>query len=261
MSAGATGWLEKKSGGKDGKAKAKVLEKWDRRWFVLPAGGTELSYYKSDKAGATAAGSIDCAGAHVFLKEVKGQTFRFTVRASTRELKLRAPTAAAYQKWVDALTPIAAKVGDEDDMSVRPSTMSSFSVRPELTAGVSSAKVAAAAAATPPPKPSAPAAARDTPAALAALHDAPPSRSPPVAAEGAARRADAAGAAAAAAGEDGLRRVVVGQSVGVVVGGESSGGSAGGARADGGLAREEERREGGEGEGEGDGEVEQAVRE
>ena len=143
MSAGATGWLEKKSGGKDGKAKSKVLEKWDRRWFVLPAGGTELSYYKSDKAGATAAGSIDCAGAHVFLKEVKGQTFRFTVRAATRELKLRAPTAAAYQKWVDALTPIAAKVGDEDDMSVRPSTMASFSVRPELTAGVSSAKVAA----------------------------------------------------------------------------------------------------------------------
>ena len=126
MSAGATGWLEKKSGGKDGKAKSKVLEKWDRRWFVLPAGGTELSYYKSDKAGATAAGSIDCAGAHVFLKEVKGQTFRFTVRAATRELKLRAPTAAAYQKWVDALTPIAAKVGDEDDMSVRPSTMANL---------------------------------------------------------------------------------------------------------------------------------------
>ena len=94
MSAGATGWLEKKSGGKDSKAKSKVLEKWDRRWFVLPAGATELSYYKSDKAGAAAAGSIDCAGAHVFLKEVKGQTFRFTVRASTRELKLRAPTAA-----------------------------------------------------------------------------------------------------------------------------------------------------------------------
>ena len=106
------GWLEKKSGGKEGKAKAKVMEKWNkrcalsrraeharlalaltssaprlRRWFVLPAKGTELSYFKSQKDAdqqKTAAGMLPCKGAKVFLKEVKGKTFRFTIQADKR---------------------------------------------------------------------------------------------------------------------------------------------------------------------------------
>ena len=85
MSAGATGWLEKKSGGKDGKAKSKVLEKWDRRWFALV--GTKLSYYKAEAdfiKGRAPLGSLEVSGAQIFLKEVKGTAFRFTVRTSAR---------------------------------------------------------------------------------------------------------------------------------------------------------------------------------
>ena len=47
---GHEGWLQKKSGGKDGKSKMKMMQKWDKRYFVLPpsTAGTLLSYYKSD---------------------------------------------------------------------------------------------------------------------------------------------------------------------------------------------------------------------
>ena len=80
-----------------------------RRWFVLPAKGTELSYFKSQKDAdqqKTAAGMLPCKGAKVFLKEVKGKTFRFTIQADKRTLKLRAVDAASYQMWIDALSPI-----------------------------------------------------------------------------------------------------------------------------------------------------------
>ena len=79
-----------------------------RRWFVLPAKGTELSYYKSQKDAdqqKTAAGMLPCKGAKVFLKEVKGKTFRFTIQADKRTLKLRAVDAASYRMWIDALSP------------------------------------------------------------------------------------------------------------------------------------------------------------
>ena len=79
------GYLEKKSGGKEGRTKIKVLEKWDKRFFVLPKGdGSELHYFKKAddyRDGKTPLGSLECRGATVFLKEVKGQTFRFTVPA------------------------------------------------------------------------------------------------------------------------------------------------------------------------------------
>ena len=92
------GYLDKKSGGKDGKMKMKLLEKWTRRFFVLPDGATVLSYYKDEAAfmkQATALGTIDCRGSRFFLKEVvKDSIFRFTVVAASRELKLRADTAA-----------------------------------------------------------------------------------------------------------------------------------------------------------------------
>ena len=54
-------------------------------------------------------------GAKVFLKEVKGKTFRFTIQADKRTLKLRAVDAASYQMWIDALSPIA-DVSEEADL-------------------------------------------------------------------------------------------------------------------------------------------------
>jgi hypothetical protein len=38
------GWLEKKSGGKDGESKMKLLQRWDKRYFVLLTSGTSISY-------------------------------------------------------------------------------------------------------------------------------------------------------------------------------------------------------------------------
>ena len=57
------------------------------------------------KAASCAAGMLPCKGAKVFLKEVKGKTFRFTIVADKRTLKLRAVDAASYQMWIDALSP------------------------------------------------------------------------------------------------------------------------------------------------------------
>lgn len=47
---GHEGWLQKKSGGKEGNPKAKMFQKWEARFFVLPTStaGTLLVYYKSD---------------------------------------------------------------------------------------------------------------------------------------------------------------------------------------------------------------------
>lgn len=108
-----SGWLDKKSGGKEGSSKAWVSQKWDKRWFALE--GTVLSYYKSQedqKKGKTPLGFIDALGAEVFLKEVKGVTFRFTVKNATRELKLRASTPSDYHTWSNALQPLAGHVGE-----------------------------------------------------------------------------------------------------------------------------------------------------
>lgn len=52
-----------------------------------------MLYYKSEgdaTSGKAAAGMMECRNASVFLKEVKGQTFRFTIKSAQRELKLRA---------------------------------------------------------------------------------------------------------------------------------------------------------------------------
>ena len=126
-----SGWLEKKSGGKEGQSKSRMLERWDKRWFVLL--DSEVCYYKSEddaKYGKPPLGALDCTGASIFLKEVKGSTFRFTVVALSRELKLRAPTAASYEQWMAALEPHAASV-------VRDRTVSDATVgdRHSLTSG------------------------------------------------------------------------------------------------------------------------------
>lgn len=127
------GYLDKKSGGKVGRSKPKLLEKWTRRYFVLPqgvcpansptvlpnadcwtgvaAGGTVLSYYKDESAFSKQAaplGRVDCRGSSFFLKTAKPAVgkqyvdtdFRFTLVAATRALKLKADTAADYQGWL-----------------------------------------------------------------------------------------------------------------------------------------------------------------
>ena len=85
-----SGWLEKKSGGKEGGPKKKWNDKWDKRWFALV--GSQLAYYRSEDdytKGKAPLGFVECAGAKLFLKEVKGTVFRFTILSEARELKLR----------------------------------------------------------------------------------------------------------------------------------------------------------------------------
>ncbi len=109
---GCEGWLEKKSGGKEDKSKMKMMQKWDRRYFVLDSCGTSLSYYKSAEGyrkGEAPAGSVECAGSRAFLKEVVGgkggaDVYRFTVASKERELKLRGGEAD-YKQWQEALRP------------------------------------------------------------------------------------------------------------------------------------------------------------
>mmetsp|Transcript_5818 Transcript_5818/g.9772 ORF Transcript_5818/g.9772 Transcript_5818/m.9772 type:complete len:323 (+) Transcript_5818:244-1212(+) len=107
---GRQGWLHKKSGGKEDKVKLKLLQKWDRRFFVLPPNSSELRYYKSEDDYRTKGeplGSVQCVGGSVFLKLVtKDAEYRFTVRTRERELKLRAQNSADYEAWVAALKPV-----------------------------------------------------------------------------------------------------------------------------------------------------------
>jgi hypothetical protein len=112
--------LEKKSGGKEGKSKWKLSEKWSKRWFVLaPERDSMLRYYKTEGdalSGKEALGDVECRGATVFLKEVKkGGIYRFTVRSNERSLKLRAPNQQVFNSWVEALKPFARGIEDEDD--------------------------------------------------------------------------------------------------------------------------------------------------
>ena len=113
------GFLEKKSGGKSAspsRFKKAFLEKWDKRFFVLSAGGTELRYYHTAEEAHYQAqkplGAVECIGAKVFLKAEQGELYRFTVLSAERELKLRAPDAASYRMWMEALEPI---VGEFDE--------------------------------------------------------------------------------------------------------------------------------------------------
>jgi len=113
--------LEKKSGGK--KSKSKLLgmakrEKWSKRHFVVAPGGTTLSYFKNSAAylaGKEALGSVECEGAVLFRKvNVKDKVYRFTVRTTARELKLRATSEEDYLAWCTYLKDIVRSVGDEE---------------------------------------------------------------------------------------------------------------------------------------------------
>ena len=129
--AGHEGWLEKKSGGKEGVAKAKLFQKWDRRYFVLGTQATLIVYYKSDEAfrkREAPLGSVSLNGGSGFVKEVKKDVTRFTILTKERELKLRTPSAD-FRAWAAALFPVLGDItqtsrgpaagggaaGDDDD--------------------------------------------------------------------------------------------------------------------------------------------------
>jgi len=126
---GMRGILEKKSGGKEGKAKSKFSllggEKWSKRWFILKPEESMLRYYKSESeanAGKASLGEVECQGATVFLKKVeKGGVHRFTVQNERRALKLRAPSKSIFDQWIHALRPFAAGFADDDDDDGAPS--------------------------------------------------------------------------------------------------------------------------------------------
>ena len=112
----------KKGGGKALDKKTRFVNKWHKRWFVLPPTSTVLSYYKSEAAsndGKEALGSIDCAGAVLFLKEVVKGQYRFTIKTAARELKLRAQSAGDFEQWMAVLQPIAASSQEDDTVSER----------------------------------------------------------------------------------------------------------------------------------------------
>ena len=112
------GYLHKKSGGHESGGKSLIGkmssmkvrgEHWSKRYFVMPADAHTMSYYKSEQefsAGKEKLGEVAVDGATVYLKKVstKGK-FRFTVRTSDRELKLRAENEAEYLPWVQSLRP------------------------------------------------------------------------------------------------------------------------------------------------------------
>lgn len=118
-SLGWRGILYKKAGGKAMDKKTRLVERWHKRWFVLPPSATTLTYYKSEEEqmnGGAALGAVEVGGATIFLKEVKRGQYRFTVQSHMRELKLRAATAEDYEKWIAVLQPIASAVRDEDEV-------------------------------------------------------------------------------------------------------------------------------------------------
>jgi hypothetical protein len=130
---GMRGWLLKKAGGKALDKKTRLLDRWHKRFFILPPGGSTLFYYKGENDRLEAKdplGTLECAGATIFLKEVKNGQYRFTIQAKSRELKLRAATAGDYDEWMSALSPFASSVRQEDDVP----DISDLSVRESVSA-------------------------------------------------------------------------------------------------------------------------------
>lgn len=121
--AGHAGTLEKKSGGKAGESKMKLLQKWDSRYFVLPSSSAantgELSYYKSAdsfRQREEPLGTLHVTGAKLFVKEQKGGMVRFTVQTAERDLKMRAP-ATEWMDWATVLQPLTEAAAPDEGHS------------------------------------------------------------------------------------------------------------------------------------------------
>ena len=108
-----TGWLDKKSGGKEGKHKhGGRLEHWDRRWVVLHLETAELAYYHGEadwRHKHKPSDKLCCHGATLVHSD-HDKPLHFCVRASTRELRLRAATPEDYLRWTDELERFCSQV-------------------------------------------------------------------------------------------------------------------------------------------------------
>ena len=114
--AGMRGFIYKKAGGKAFDKKTRLVDRWHKRWFALPPGGSMLSYWKTEAdhlEGKEPLGAIECSGSTMFLKEVKNGQYRFTIESASRALKLRATSAADYEGWMGVLQPMAASVRED----------------------------------------------------------------------------------------------------------------------------------------------------
>ena len=102
------GYLTKQSGGKTtGKSTAgEMMRKWDRRYFKVAAGSSQLAYYKSKEecaAGKPPAGKLDVAGATLKVEEEAGGLYVMHLVTPTRTLSIRADAILPLESWVGAL--------------------------------------------------------------------------------------------------------------------------------------------------------------
>ena len=105
---GMEGYLTKQSGGKTtGKSTAgEMMRKWDRRYFKMAAGSSQLAYYKSKEecaAGKPPAGKLDVAGATLKVEEEAGGLYVMHLVTPTRTLSIRADAILPLESWVGAL--------------------------------------------------------------------------------------------------------------------------------------------------------------
>ena len=115
---GCRGWLEKQSGGKSGASVGNLVNKWDRRYFVL-ADGVLRYFAKSTSAAAEGEplGEVDCTEALTESEVDLARNFCFTVVTERRSLRLRAADRGAMGEWLAAL----ARACRSGAVSARPS--------------------------------------------------------------------------------------------------------------------------------------------
>jgi len=105
--AGMEGYLSKQSGGKQGSSsKGELMRKWDRRYFVLRAGSTQLKYYRTKEdycSSHPSAGCIDTAGATLKVDR-SGGACQMQVITPSRTLAVRADSMAVLDHWLHTLS-------------------------------------------------------------------------------------------------------------------------------------------------------------
>ena len=98
-----TGWLLKKSGGKEGKTSfGNALAKWDRRYIVVE--DSKLTYFKRERDAAPA-GTLELAEA--VITAGIGLTFDVATRGG-RTLTLKADSDESREAWIAALLQASA---------------------------------------------------------------------------------------------------------------------------------------------------------
>ena len=98
-----TGWLLKKSGGKEGKTSfGNALAKWDRRYIVVE--DSKLTYFKRERDAAPA-GALELTEA--VITAGIGLTFDVATRGG-RTLTLKADSDESREAWIAALLQASA---------------------------------------------------------------------------------------------------------------------------------------------------------